>query len=302
MGKHAYCIIAHNDKYCLSKLLSILDDERNDIFLLLDKKVSADFATGLHANKSNLKIIEKEKRVDVRWGHISQIEAELTVLATAIENGSYDYIHLISGADLPIKSQDEIHKFFDTQPSGTLFVTINEDPAMVRNVLDKVRYYNFFTKYQRSVNPLYKLLSSIGNKAAIGFQKSLGIKRKWKDYKIGKGSQWATLTDEFVRHILDRKNFILNKFRYIKCADEIFLQSEILNSQFKDKLYRNKDGNTDHMRKMEFRGDSPRVFTMSDYEMLILSDDLFARKFSSTVDKEIIDKISSNLLPISPKR
>lgn len=37
-GKHAYCIIAHTDYYCLTKLVSLLDDERNDIFLLYDKK------------------------------------------------------------------------------------------------------------------------------------------------------------------------------------------------------------------------------------------------------------------------
>lgn len=39
MNKHAYCIIAHNDKFCLETLLNLLDDKRNDIFLLIDKKI-----------------------------------------------------------------------------------------------------------------------------------------------------------------------------------------------------------------------------------------------------------------------
>ena len=39
MKKHAYLILAHNNFYCLERLLKLLDDERNDIFLHVDKKV-----------------------------------------------------------------------------------------------------------------------------------------------------------------------------------------------------------------------------------------------------------------------
>lgn len=37
--KHAYLIIAHNEFDLLQKLISVLDDERNDIFIHIDKKV-----------------------------------------------------------------------------------------------------------------------------------------------------------------------------------------------------------------------------------------------------------------------
>ena len=38
MGKHAYLIMAHNEFYILEKLLKLIDDERNDIYLHIDKK------------------------------------------------------------------------------------------------------------------------------------------------------------------------------------------------------------------------------------------------------------------------
>lgn len=38
MLKHAYLIMAHNDPYVFHKLISLLDDERNDIFVHIDKK------------------------------------------------------------------------------------------------------------------------------------------------------------------------------------------------------------------------------------------------------------------------
>lgn len=38
MGKHAYLIIAHNNFYILKKLIALIDDERNDIYIHIDKK------------------------------------------------------------------------------------------------------------------------------------------------------------------------------------------------------------------------------------------------------------------------
>ena len=39
MNKHAYLIIAHNNFEILEKTLKILDDEKNDFYIHVDKKV-----------------------------------------------------------------------------------------------------------------------------------------------------------------------------------------------------------------------------------------------------------------------
>ncbi len=42
------------------------------------------------------------------------VRCEYELLEAAFESGrEYDYVHLISGADLPLKNQDEIHRYFD---------------------------------------------------------------------------------------------------------------------------------------------------------------------------------------------
>lgn len=56
MQKHAYLIIAHNNWYVLEKLIRLIDDERNDIYLHIDIKVK-DFNKEYFAdivNKSNI--------------------------------------------------------------------------------------------------------------------------------------------------------------------------------------------------------------------------------------------------------
>lgn len=295
MDRHAYCIIAHSDHYCLKSLIELLDDDRNDIFLLLDKKASDELESGLKTSQSLLKIIDQSERIDIHWGHISQVEAELKVLGEAVEYNDYAFIHLISGCDLPIKMQDKIHDFFDDVKPDTLFVTINESPEDEESLRERGKYYYFFLKYQHSANKILKNVISLINYVSVAFQKKLGIRKNWGDYKLGKGSNWVTVSSEMVKYLLKRKDFILKNFRFMKCADEVFIQSEILNSDFKNKLYRNPEGLTDHLRYMEWCGDSPRVLKTSDYEMLISQPDMFARKFSSAIDRDIIDRLRNTI-------
>ena len=106
--KHAYLIIAHHEFDILNKLIQAIDDERNDIFIHFDKKVRN--CPSLTAHYSNLYILEK--RIDIRWGHCSQIEAEYLLFETAGIRGEYHYYHLLSGVHLPLKSQNDIHEYF----------------------------------------------------------------------------------------------------------------------------------------------------------------------------------------------
>ena len=55
-----------------------------------------------------------QTRIDVRWGDFSQVECELALFKQAAI-GRYDYYHLLSGVDLPIKSAEYITAFL----SGT---------------------------------------------------------------------------------------------------------------------------------------------------------------------------------------
>ena len=110
MMKHAFLIMAHNNLEILQTLVSMLDDERNDIFLHIDLKSNMLANHPISTSKARLFVLEH--RVDVRWGNLSQIRTEYALLEEALKHGSYEYYHILSGQDLPIKTQDEIHQFF----------------------------------------------------------------------------------------------------------------------------------------------------------------------------------------------
>ena len=118
MGKHAYLIAAHSQFSLLQKLIDTIDHERVDIYVHIDKKVKV--LPKLTTNKSKLKYV---KRVKVNWGAYSQIKYELNLMKEALNTEAYDYVHIISGVDLPLRSQEEILRFFD-ENKGKEYVQI----------------------------------------------------------------------------------------------------------------------------------------------------------------------------------
>lgn len=76
--KHAFLIIAHNEYPILEVLLSMLDDERNDIYLHIDKR-----AVGLYQKIKGFKIKKAgfyliEKNMKVYWGDISLVKGGIS--------------------------------------------------------------------------------------------------------------------------------------------------------------------------------------------------------------------------------
>ena len=108
--KHAYLIVAHSNFDVLETSLSMLDCKDNDIFVHIDRKV--EYSIKYKCKFSNLYLIPEDERIDVRWADVTIIYAELALYRMAFNTNNYDYFHLMSGMDLPIKSQKYIHEFF----------------------------------------------------------------------------------------------------------------------------------------------------------------------------------------------
>ena len=138
--KSAYLIIAHNEFEILQILVSRLDDPEVDIFIHFDGKVEE--LPRIKAEKSRLTILEK--RVDVRWGSVSQIKCELTLFEEASKSGPYDYYHLISGVHLPLKPISDIKSFFKAADGKSVLTGLCKDQPYQEKL--KVRCYNFFLK------------------------------------------------------------------------------------------------------------------------------------------------------------
>lgn len=99
--KHAFLIIAHNEFDVLKLLISCLDDARNDIYIHYDKKV--DTLPDIQTKYAGLIVLEK--RVDVRWGAPSMIEAELPYLKLPAPGEPISIIICSPGWTCPLRAR-----------------------------------------------------------------------------------------------------------------------------------------------------------------------------------------------------
>lgn len=276
--KHAYLIIAHNEPFVLQTLLSLIDDRNNDVFLHIDKRSELLYRDikSYRMKESYLDVLSD--RISVYWGDISLVEVELLLMERALNHGFYDYVHLLSGVDLPIKNQVTIHKFFH-EFRGKEFVSFWNDTAHRRDLERKVFRYHFFTKYLKNKDELsHKICIPLRNLSLI-CQKLLHIHRN-HDLQFYKGSQWFSITSSFCSYIVSRKQDILRNFKYTLCPDEIFLQTYLMNSPFKDSLFSFDQIEQGNQRKIDWTRGSPYTWKETDIDEIIHSDLLFARKFS----------------------
>ena len=297
--RHAYLIIAHSGWEQLKLLIRCLDSDNTDIYIHIDKKAVNVPVTDIKntTRKSNVEIFSEYK---VYWGSFELVQVELLLFKKASEK-HYDYYHLISGADLPIKPKSHIDAFFEKN-SGYEFIHFDTDERLRtdKELGRRTRLYHFFQNYRRR----YKLFVvsnffTVLERCLLVAQLFLHIDRtkKHPDFQVRYGSQWFSITDELVQYILSQEALINDVFRYTNCADELFIQSLVYNSEFKNRLYdRNFDDDVhSNMRliDMKERGNNGNPYTWrdSDWNEIQSSDCLFARKFNIDVDKEIVGKV-----------
>lgn len=285
--RHAYLIMAHADPNHLYQLVQAIDDSRNDIYIHIDLK--SDISKFQWITTKHSKLVFIDDRIDVRWGDPSQIYAEYALFKNVV-SGNYYRIHLISGADYPLKSQDEIHHFFD-QHSDEEFINFENDKELGSEIRKKMRLYNFFLPYISNPNKSVAQFFNFARRVLLLLQMLVGINRQYSINELKKGSQWVSVTQSFVNKLMEYEKDIKTQYRFTHCCDEIYKQTIAWNCGFKDRI--SPLGN---LRLIDFkRGNrrSPYTFRESDYNIIKLSDALFARKFSSSESGSLIEKLKN---------
>lgn len=276
-NKHAYCILAHNNLQQLCLLIKELDHPQNDIYLHLDIKFKCDIKK-IKTNSAGLFLFQK---FDVRWSDISQLDTEVFLYSEVLKSSiKYERIHLISGSDFPIKSQEYIHKYFLNRTEE--FIDLQTDNKFI----NRIKYYHFFVKKRRTCK-IWELLRKL-----LLIPQILFINRLKKcELNFAYGYNWCSLTLPAVYEIVSNIKKYRTIFLYTTSPDELYKQMILLNNnQF-------KIAKESSLRFVKFYKNqaSPKILIIDDYNEIINSNALFARKFDISQDPTIVYKIMNNL-------
>lgn len=263
--RHAWLIIAHNEFTVLQRLISLLDHEWSDFFIHFDAKVKD--LPSPSVEKGRLFILDR--RVDVRWGSVSQIETELVLLEAALEKGPYSHYHILSGTHLPLKPVEELFRFYDSHPDQEVMRFWPEDPG---DADFKLRRFHFPLRHYKFGSALSRRLCQLTWQVVIKAQKISGI-RHMKAERFFKTDNWVSLTEKSCRYMVESRDRILKKYRWSFCGDEYFAASELKVREFN--IY-----DCQKLLYVEFQYDTPRSFPLADYPELQKTGYWWARKFT----------------------
>jgi hypothetical protein len=272
-SKIAILMLIHQDNEQVKRLIKHLSKDF-DVYVHIDKRTSIQI--------DNIDNVFVYKEYKTYWGSFNQIIATLYLLEKAYKREYNRYI-LISGQDLPIKTNEEIKVFFEN--NDVEYIDIgkipNQEgwPNMSRLTMYHLDQMNNRVKTKKITRIIAKIFSKF---------MSL-IKPRKLDYDFYGGANWTNYTHNCVKKILEyleNNPTYINRFKWTKCADEIFYQT-IVNQLGGLKI------TNDCLRYINWTDgpEYPRTLRINDYDKIMSSDKLFARKFDLNIDKEIIEMI-----------
>lgn len=208
---------------------------------------------------------------------------ELALLSEATKT-PHAYYHLISGVDFPLKSQDDIHQFFDDN-AGKEYISFDPCKERMEEFKDRIRYYRWFQdKIGRNSGKLVAIMYKLED-VSLRMQHALKVDRlKRCPYEIKKGANWFSITHDLAVYLLSQKN-IKKYFGNSLCADELVVQTLAYASPYRGNI------TGSNLRFIDWHRGNPYTFTSDDYSQLVESDQLFARKFDENVDLNIVEML-----------
>ena len=292
-SRHAYLVLAHQNWNQLQQLLRLLDHPLNDIFLHIDSLQRGWVASAFQGAVQQGTLVLSSTRHPA-WGSETLIDVTLDLLSAAAAT-PHAYYHLISGMDLPLRTQSEIHAFF-SHAGNAEFIDFKAETVSNELLRDRLQTYHLF----QSARERFPFIRTLDN-VSLRFQSALRVNRLRRcSVQFQKGSQWFSITQYFAVYCLQHARDYRPYFRFSKCGDELFFQTILQNSPFLGKrAIRSFDDERATMRLIDWdRGNSssPFVFRAADYDAILQSGMLFARKFDESVDPVIVERIVANVL------
>jgi len=278
--KIAHLILAHSGPEQLQRLISRMAHPNAYFFVHIDAK--ADIGAFTFLAKTD-RVFFVEKRVKVRWGAYSIVQATLNGFKAILDSAiSVNRINLLSGSDYPLANPENVHRFFE-ENRETNFMEFQDVISVWKEAIPRVTEYHldnysFPGKYlvQNWINRLLPARKMPAGLTPVG------------------RSQWMSLTAESVQYILqylDEHSEVARFFKLTWAPDEMIFQTILYSSRYRESLL------NDNLRYVDWSAGepSPKLLTGDDLEKLLKSGKLFARKFDMKTNPEILDLLDERI-------
>jgi hypothetical protein len=275
----AYLVLAHRAPEQLRSLAKVLASNGGRVFVHVDAKAALDdFAEALRGLQ---RVQMSPQPLPIWWGGFNMVAATLHLCRAALDAGA-ERLVLLSGADFPIKQMHHVESDLSKPLDRIEMLTLPNQNLGTDGGVGRFRLVHRVDACSRVRLPPF-LLPALHRTLApwLKRQPPMGL------VPIV-GSQWWALQAETVRAVIDFFDHHLAVERYFRgCGvpDESLFQTLI--HHLCAAVPR-----TGHGRLIIWdRHPMPYVFRLQDWDELMASDALFARKFDFERDPELMRQL-----------
>lgn len=294
----AYIISAYKLPSLLVRLVRRLDAPGTSTFIHVDARTPASVYSAMVEPLEDRGDVHFLPRHPCYWGDFGHVHATLKGLRALLASGRpFDYVVLLTGQDYPLKSNTMIQGALHDAAGQVLMdcMPIPNEHWTDDGGRGRIEHWHFRIGRRRVAFPGTPFRNPVLNAAwslpARVFRLRRSLPAPVRPY--GGSSYWMMPADcaRYVdRYARENPEFV-RFFRHVLVPDEIFFQTIVMNSPFRERVA------GDDLRYVDWAGggDHPKILTTADLEALSRSGSLFARKFDPSVDETVLDRIDGSL-------
>lgn len=290
--KLAILLLCHKNPEQINKFLEVMKHSQIIFFIHIDKKNN--FAEQI-VERDDVYILSDNFCQDIQWGNISMVQATLNLINFALSKKfSFDYFWLCSGQDFPIKPVNKIINFLENKTDNFINLFNSKKSIGKYSNYDK-RNSLYYPVWIMGNSLCQRILKRVYIEITGGYNQTYFLKRKNSTkFDFYFGSQWWCLNNKTIKWIITYCKEHTEYYEFYKnCVvpDESFFHTLVLNSPF-------AQDRKDYLHYIDWSnsGNSPKTLTIKDFDKIVSSPFLMARKLDFKVDKNLFQIIINRIL------
>lgn len=281
--KQLFLIQAHKDIDQLNALVAQLRDDDFIIYVNLDRKCALDPARV----DPSARLVRN--RIDVHWGAFSQVQATLNALREIVAAvPEFDKVVFMSAQDFPLLSNARLKHALAALAGHELLDVVRIGPQGW-NVPFRYQYFA-----HEGAGTLRRLLDAAANRVLRATGRTRRLPAGLEPWG---GASWWALSRACIVELLGRVDAdpaIPRFFQAVQCPDEMFFQTLVMNSRFRERVLSN---NFRHVQWPEHGARNPKVLDESDFDRIVASGAHFCRKLDSVQSAALLARLRELVRP-----
>lgn len=274
--RQAILITAYRDIPMLEKLVDYFDNDF-ELFIHVDKRCRESLAS-----LENKKHLHLYRTYAVEWGDYRHLMAIVMLMREAYWHTDLEYFHLVTGGDYPTMPLSQFKAFCEEHCNDNYLehFPLPHPEWGSEGGMNRIQYWWLRPNSTRTSGAWL-------TRKLVNLQRRLEIKRTFSHFDgnlYGGGTYWSVSREAvgLALDYMDNNPDYLHRFRHTSIAEEICLHTLWCNSGLP--LINN------YMRYIDWGhdGGNPQVLNEKDYDKIVASGALFARKMERGKSDKLI--------------